>query len=110
MGTKKKLKYPKKFKSIKTELKFPRFIDDRWWGVLLRNDGSFIKSGFVGHHTESSCWICCKAHNKRVGYSAKKVIEILKSFDYVKEEKRKKKQKAKSKKAKNKNRKSPNKT
>ena len=61
-------------------------------GFLLKT-GAIRELKGVEHHTEKSCWVCCKAFNKRVGYSKEDVKALIKKYQNVKEVKKPKRQK-----------------
>jgi len=84
------MKYPEKNKEL---IKVPLFKGDTWWCSLLNANGTQFESGFAGHLTEESCWICCHAHNQRVGYSKKDVKKIIEHFNHGKKDKKGKKTK-----------------
>lgn len=53
----------------------------KWRCGEINKDGTVNQiTGIADHHTEQSCWICCDAHNQRVGYSKKKVKKMLKKW------------------------------
>lgn len=104
----KKDKYPIKFKGDKVRLKLPVYSKKKgfWMCAYLNKDGTTEYQGFAGHDTEESCWVCCRAHNKRVGYDPKAVKKFIKTYYEVKkEEKIKKEKKANKRKSKSKKRK-----
>jgi len=77
----KKIEYPRKFKGQFALVKIPVLTTDRGYLCsLLEKDGTTTESGFAGHQTEDSCWICCMAHNQRFGYSRKEVDKIFKQL------------------------------
>jgi hypothetical protein len=87
------MKYPIKYKKKPEFVKIPVFYDDTWWCSIINEQGKTEKSGFAGHHTEESCWICCNGHNRRVGYSKKDVKKVMNQFGYGKKEEKGKKAK-----------------
>jgi hypothetical protein len=91
----KKFKYPKVVKTY-VEIKIPvKQENGEWRSALLHKDGSTTVQSFAAHETAQSCWVCCDAHNKRLGFSDEEVQQILKH--YGKEQKETKKgQKAKA--------------
>jgi phosphosulfolactate phosphohydrolase-like enzyme len=97
------LKYPQVIKEERLKVPSYRDKDETFIGSYLNADGTIEENGFAGHHTEESCWIVCKAYNKRVGYSDEKTKEIIKKLGYgkkIKKDKGKKDKKPKNKKGK----------
>lgn len=87
-----KFKYP--IKNIKERAKIPIFIENKGWkSAHVNADLSFdTKTHWICYHeTEESCWIPCKAFNKRVGYSEEQINQLL--HKVKKNEKKKKKKK-----------------
>lgn len=57
----------------------------------IDENGKTLKvNGFAEHETEDSCWVCCRAHNRRVGYSDKKVKKFLRQISDKNEQEDKK--------------------
>lgn len=101
------MRYPKKYKNVKTLLKFPVKIKGKWFackltkkGVKKDQKGSIIKFCIGTYELEQHCWIICNAHNDRVGYTRKEVKKLIKKFKDGEENKKTKKGKKKSKKGK----------
>lgn len=87
------MKYPREYKGVTELINIPEFSDNTYWCAKFNTDGTTTKSGFAGHKTEESCWICCMAHNQRIGYSRKKVDKIVNKIRNGKRKKTKKEKK-----------------
>jgi hypothetical protein len=74
--------YSRKFEGELIPIKVPAMTKDRGWLCSFLNaDGTTTESGFAGHSTIESCWICCMAHNNRIGYTKKEVKKIIAEID-----------------------------
>ena len=85
------MKYPKKHRGIKEPIKMPIKLGVYWYPCLLFKDKSFIRKSIAYYENEDSCWIPCKARNKRIGYSKKDVSKIIKKYYDAKKSKERKK-------------------
>lgn len=88
--------YPKKYQGELVPIKIPVFNSERGYVCSFLNaNGTTFESGFAGHTTEKSCWVCCTAHNERVGYTKKQVDKIINKINDERKAKKAKKGKAK---------------